>query len=452
MDKYICGIIDAHEEELRDLAMKIWENPEMGWHEFRAVEWTAEVLRNNGFETETGAYGMPTCIRAVWGSGSPVVGFAAEYDCLPGLSQKVSTYRDPVTEGGNGHGCGHNLLGAGCLGACIGLKEAMKKEGIPGTVIFYGCPAEEQLTGKGFMAKQGAFRECDFTITWHPSDESSDTLGIHTGVEGMEVSFEGKTAHAAGAPYLGRSALDALQLMNIGVEFLREHVTDDVRMHYIITDGGLAPNIVPDHASAKYFVRALTRNAVIDAYERVVRCAEGAALMTDTKVHVKRLGGLYPTLQNTVIAEAVQQARKNIPLLSFTEEELRFADELNSNGPGYVKGKTEPLLYKDQTLRRNNTFGSTDYGDVEYICPGFQVNECTFTSCAPGHSWMITAASGHSVGIKGMIRAAKLMAAASYRMMRDPERLQAAKDEFEASLDGEAYVCPITDDIPWPYE
>lgn len=451
MDKYICGIIDAHAEELMGLAMKIWENPEMGWHEFKAVEWTAECLRNNGFETETGAYGMPTCIRALWGSGRPVVGILAEYDCLPGLSQKVKPYRDPVIEGGIGHGCGHNLLGTGCLGACIGLKEAMKKENIPGTIIFYGCPAEEQLTGKGFMAKMGAFKECDFTITWHPSDACRDTLGAHTGVEGMEVSFAGITSHAAGAPHLGRSALDAVQLMNIGVEFLREHVTDDVRMHYIITDGGLAPNIVPDHASVKYFIRALKRSAIIDAYNRVIRCAEGAALMTDTKMHVTRLGGLYPTLQNRVIAEAVQEARRNIPLLSYTEEELAFAEELNSHGPGYEKGKKKALDYEDQTLETGNIFGSTDYGDVSYICPGFQVNECTFTADSPGHSWMITAASGHSIGMKGMIRAAKLMAAGAYRIMSEPGRLEAAKKEFDESLDGETYVCPITDDIPWPY-
>ncbi len=443
--------IDAHAEELCDLALKIWENPEMGWKEKKAVAWTAEVLEKNGFETEVGAYGMPTAIRAVWGSGRPVVGLAAEYDCLPGLSQKHCSYQDPIVPGGDGHGCGHNLLGAGCLGACIGLKAVMEEEGLPGTVIFYGCPAEEQLLGKGIMAKKGAFTECDFTITWHPSTLASDTYGIHTGVEGALFDFYGRTSHAAGAPQNGRSALDAAQLMNIGVEFMREHVTSDVRMHYIYTDGGLAPNIVPDHAQVKYFVRALTRKATVDAFERVIKCAEGAAHMTETTMKVTRMGGLYPTLQNTVIGDAVQEARKEIPLNEYTEEELKFADELNQKSPAYTKD-TLPLSYEDQTARHNNVFGSTDYGDVSYICPGFQVNECTASTLSAGHSWMMTASSGSSFGMKGMIRAAKIMAGGAWRLIADPALLEKAKEEFKASLNGETYVCPIDDDFEWPYK
>ena len=443
--------IDEHAEELEKLALDIWDNPEMGWKETKAVAWTAEVLRANGFETEVGAYGMPTAIRAVWGSGKPVVGLAAEYDCLPGLSQQHCSFHNPVVEGGDGHGCGHNLLGAGCLGACIGLKAVLEEEKLPGTVIFYGCPAEEQLTGKGFMAKKGAFAECDFTITWHPSTVSHDTVGPHTGVEGAFFDFYGKTSHAAGAPHNGRSALDAAQLMNLGVEFLREHVTSDVRMHYIYTDGGLAPNIVPDHAQVKYFVRALTREATIDAFNRVVKCAEGAAHMTDTSMKITKLGGIYPTLQNHVIAQAVQEARAEIPLNEYTEEELKFADELNSHSSLYTPD-TKPLNYEDQELRSNNVYGSTDYGDVEHICPGFQVNECTTNSLAPGHSWMVTASCGSTYGLKGMMRAAKIMAGGAYRIMADPERLAAAKKEFEESMGGRVYQCPIDDDIEWPYK
>lgn len=452
MNEFIIQSIDSHAEELIRLAADIWSHPEMGWQETKAVAWTAELLKANGFETEVGAYDMPTCIRAVWGSGHPVVGFCAEYDCLPGLSQEICTYQKPVIEGGDGHGCGHNLLGAGCLGACLALKEAMIRDDLPGTVIFYGCPAEEQLLGKGLMAKQGAFQECDFTIAWHPATSSHDTVGPHTGVEGLKVEFRGRTAHAAGAPYQGRSALDALQLMNIGVEFLREHVTSDVRMHYTITDGGLAPNIVPDYAAARYFIRALSRKATVDAYERVCKCAEGAAVMTETEAVITRLGGLYPTLQNHVIAEAMQEARREIPLNTYSEEELQFADELNRNSPDYIPGKTLPLDYEDQTLRSDPVFGSTDYGDVEYICPGFQVNECTAASLSPGHSWFMTASSGHSIGMKGMLRAAKIMALGTYKMMKDPARLEAAKKEFAESLNGETYVCPIDDSIPWPYK
>ncbi len=451
MENRIIQVIDDHAEELTSLAKKIWDNPEMGWTEFKAVEWTAEVLRDNGFEVEVGAYGMPTAIRAVWGSGKPVVGFAAEYDCLPGLSQDICSHKKPIVEGGIGHGCGHNLLGVGCLGACIGLKEALKEGGHEGTVIFYGCPAEEQLTGKGFMARAGAFKECDFTYAWHPNTNNHSTMGVYTGVEGAIFEFSGRTSHAAGAPHLGRSALDAAQIMNIGTEFLREHVSDDVRMHYIYLDGGLAPNIVPDHASVKYFVRALSRKATIDAYERVVKCAEGAAHMTDTTLTVRSLGGIYPTMQNSVLAEAVQAARKIVPLEDFTDEEKKFADEINRNFPEYTE-KTLPLDYEDETLLNYNVFGSTDYGDVEHICPGFMVLECTEASLAPGHSWAVTACVGSSIGMKGMIRVAKLMGIAAFDIMTHPDKLEAAKAEFAEQMNGEVYECPIGDNVEWPYK
>lgn len=451
MENIMIQTIDQNAEELMNLAKRIWENPEMGWTETKAVEWTAEVLKKHGFEVEVGAYNMPTCIRAVWGSGKPVVGFAAEYDCLPGLSQDVCSYQKPLVEGGIGHGCGHNLLGVGCLGACIGLKAAMEKNGTTGTIIFYGCPAEEQLTGKGFMAKAGAFTECDFTYAWHPGVSSHSTMGAYTSVEGAIFEFSGKTAHAASNPHLGRSALDAAQLMNLGVEFLREHVTDDVRMHYIYLDGGLAPNIVPETASLKYFVRALTRQGALDAFNRVVKCAEGACTMTETTFTMKRLGGLYPTMQNRVLADAIQDARMIVPLEDFTDEEKKFADEINQKFPQYTKD-TLPLDYEDESLVNTNVFGSTDYGDVQHICPGFMVLECTWPSLSPGHSWAVTASSGSSIGMKGMIRVAKLMAIASYDIMTNPDKLEAAKEEFKASMKGETYQCPITDEVEWPYK
>ena len=281
MEKRICiESIDKNAQEFKNLAGYIWENPEMGWKEVNAAKRTAEVLKAHGFEVEIGAYTLPTAIRAVKGHGKPVIGFCGEYDCLPGLSQKVDTKKNPVVEGGVGHGCGHNLLGAGCVAACVGLADELERTGKEGTIIFYGCPAEEQLTGKGFMAKNGAFKECDFTIAWHPSSTNRNTYGTMNGVEGAIFHFRGKTSHAALNPQDGRSALDAVQLMNIGVEFLREHVTPDVRMHYQILEGGMAANIVPDVSSVKYFVRALSREANIDAYQRVVECAYGAARMT----------------------------------------------------------------------------------------------------------------------------------------------------------------------------
>lgn len=232
-------------------------------------------MEKRGFDVELGAYNMPTAIRAVWGKGHPVIGFCGEYDALPGLSQKECSSQSPVSAGAPGHGCGHNLLGVGCVAAAIGLKAELENSGKEGTVIYYGCPAEELLTGKPWMAKAGAFKECDFTFAWHPGSSNQTTVGTFTALEGAKFIFHGRTAHAAGNPQDGRSALDAVQLMNIGSEFLREHVTDDVRIHYTIRDGGMAPNIVPDYAVVEYFIRALSREATVDAYNRVKECAYG---------------------------------------------------------------------------------------------------------------------------------------------------------------------------------
>ncbi|MBQ7059764.1 MAG: amidohydrolase [Firmicutes bacterium] len=450
MYQVIEKVLDEHSSELEELALKIWDTPEMAWKEEKACAWTAALLESYGFTVEIGAYQMPTAIRAVWGEGAPVVGFCGEYDCLPGLSQEVCPVNRPVIPGDDGHGCGHNLLGVGCVGACLGVKEALMAAHKPGTVIFYGCPAEEQMTGKGFMARAGAFKECDFTLAWHPSADARDNYGEHTGVEGAVFSFYGRTAHAAAAPENGRSALDAVQLMNMGVEFLREHVTSDVRIHYTITDGGLVPNIVPDFAASKFYVRALSREATKDTYARVIKCAEGAALMTDTKLKITHLGGLYPTLQNRVIGEIVQKYKKRLPPLQYTEEEIAFAKEMNRQSPLY-KEEVPPFKANSQPVSMDNIYGSTDYGDVQHICPGYQVHECTAPSLTPGHSWMMTSASGSSIGLKGMLRAAKVMACAAYELMTDKEKLDDAKAEFRETMGSEAYECPVDETIPWPY-
>jgi aminobenzoyl-glutamate utilization protein B len=450
-ERLSSAVIDRHAEKLSALAKRIWENPEMGWHEKKASAWLAEYLKEEGFETELGAYGMPTAIRAVWGSGHPVIGFCAEYDCLPGLSQKVSTKKDPVVPGGIGHGCGHNLLGVGCLGACLGLKAELEASGKEGTVIFYGCPAEEQLSGKGFMAKNGAFYECDFNIQWHPSSSNRNSYSPSNGVEGAFFRFRGRTAHAAGNPQNGRSALDAVQLMNLGVEFLREHVTDDVRMHYIITDGGLAPNVVPDYAESKYFVRGITREGIDDAFARVVKCAEGAAHMTETTLEIERLGGIYPTMQNKVLVDLMQKIREELPDVEYTEEELAFADGINANSPLYEPGVTKPISYENEPPVEEFGGGSTDYADVMHICPSVANSDCCWATLSGGHSWMVTACSGHSMGMKGMIRAAKVMAAGAWDLICDPELQAKAKAEFEEAMAGRKYVCPITDEVAWPY-
>jgi len=447
-----CKAIEQSADALIDLATKIWENPEMGWNEYNAANWTAELMKAHGFEVEVGAYGVPTAVRAVWGHGHPVIGFCGEYDCLPGLSQKLSTVQDPVVPGGIGHGCGHNLLGVGCAAACIGLKAELEASGKEGTVIFYGCPAEEQILGKGYMALGGAFHECDLTMAWHPGAENRLSYGNMNGVEGAIVRFHGRTSHAASSPQEGRSAVDAAQLFNLGIEFMREHVTDDVRMHYAILDGGLAPNIVPDTSAVKFFTRALTRDACLDTFNRVLKCAEGAAIMTETTYEVERLGGLYPTLQNKVLVDECYKVLSTLPLPEYTEEELQFCDAINSTVPQYQKGVTAPISTTVQPLGNQNGFASTDYGDVMHIAPSVQLYTATACTLAGGHSWRVTSCSGSSVGMKGMLHAGKVMALASYEFCDKPELVAAAKAEFEEVFKTrKAYECPIIPEVKCPF-
>ena len=447
-----CIAIDKQADAFIDLAYKIWQNPETGWNEHKAVDWTAALLRENGFAVEVGAYGVPTAIRAVWGSGKPVIGFCAEYDALPGLSQKLSADPDPVEQGAPGHGCGHNLLGAGTVAAVVGLKAELEEKGLDGTVIFYGCPAEEVLLGKGYMAKGGAFAECDVTLAWHPDTGNDLTLGVFTSVESGIVRFKGRTAHAAGNPQDGRSALDAAQLFCLGTEFLREHVTDDVRMHYIYTDGGLAPNIVPDTAAVKFFVRAKTREAVMDAFARVVKCAEGASIMTETQYELERMGGVYPTLQNRVLAHHVHKVMCEMPRPEYTEEELAFCDAINRHSPYYQQGVTQPIVTGEPKIAHFDVGGSTDYGDVMHIVPSVMISEVCKATLSGGHSWMVTACSGHSVGMKGMLLGGKVMAVAAAKLCEDPSIVEAAKAEFaEVFKTRKAYECPITDEVKCPF-
>ena len=447
-----CIAIDKQADAFIDLAYKIWQNPETGWNEHKAVDWTAALLRENGFAVDVGAYGVPTAIRAVWGSGKPVIGFCAEYDALPGLSQKLSADPDPVEQGAPGHGCGHNLLGAGTVAAVVGLKAELEEKGLDGTVIFYGCPAEEVLLGKGYMAKGGAFAECDVTLAWHPDTGNDLTLGVFTSVESGIVRFKGRTAHAAGNPQDGRSALDAAQLFCLGTEFLREHVTDDVRMHYIYTDGGLAPNIVPDTAAVKFFVRAKTREAVMDAFNRVIKCAEGASIMTETQYELERMGGVYPTLQNRVLVEHVHKVMCEMPRPEYTEEELAFCDAINRHSPYYQQGVTQPIVTGEPKIAHFDVGGSTDYGDVMHIVPSVMISEVCKATLSGGHSWMVTACSGHSVGMKGMLLGGKVMAVAAAKLCEDPSIVEAAKAEFaEVFKTRKAYECPITDEVKCPF-
>ena len=456
MDTVATRTVDQNAEILTDLAKKIWDHPETAFNEVKACEWTAEVLRNAGFEVEVGYVGMPTAIRATWGKGHPKIGFLGEYDALPGLSQKVSTEKEPVTAGAPGQGCGHNLLGVSCVGAALGMKAELEATEKEGTVVFYGCPAEEVLTGKAFMAREGAFADLDAAFSWHGSSENTLTTGTMTGLNSAVFHFHGITAHAGGDPQNGRSALDAVELMNVGANYLREHVTSDVRIHYVIKEGGTAPNIVPDNASVWYYVRALSREAVEDTYRRLVKIAEGAAHMTETELEIEFMGGCYNTLNPVMLTNLTHDVMEQIERPQWTKEEEAFAKALNEKSPQYeavkASGKLEngPLCTYVTPVRNENGYGSTDVGDVQHIVPCVQVMTATYNLAAPGHSWQITACAGMSIGMKGMLYGSKVMAAAAMKLVEDPKLVEEAKEEFKKQMNGKAYKCPIPKEIPIP--
>ena len=449
--------INLKAERLAELAGKIWGSPETAFNETRASAWTADFLEEEGFEVERNYVGMPTAIKASWGSGKPVIGFLGEYDALPGMSQEVSVEKSAIVPGGPGQGCGHNLLGVGHVGAALGMKAAMEEKGLPGTVIYYGCPAEEVLTGKGFMARGGAFREMDIMMAWHPGTKNEISLGRMTGLNSVKFHFKGRTAHAGGDPHNGRSALDALELMNMGAEFLREHVTDDVRIHYIVTEGGVAPNIVPDRASSWYYVRALSREAVVDTYKRLLKIAEGAALMTETQVEVEYLGGCYNTQQNKTLVELIHTTMKEMELPQWTEEEMDFARELNKVSANYDELLAKKRIKEGEEIHSSvseigsdNSYGSTDVGDVQHIVPGVFFSTATYNIGAAGHSWQVTSCAGSSIGEKGMILASKVMASAGIKLIENPQLIELAKKEFDEVMEGRSYECPIPEDLPVP--
>ena len=450
--------IDQIRGKLEKIAKDMWDHPEGPYREFKACEWISEALKEEGFSVEIGAGGVPTAIKATWGKGSPVYGILGELDALPGMSQKMVTHKDPVTVGDYGQACGHNLLGVGSLGGAVGLKAEMEAEGLPGTVVYYGCPAEEVLTGKSFMARGGAFDDLDYSVAYHPGTTNGVRTGRNVALQSANFHFKGVTAHAGGDPYNGRSALDAAELMNVGVQFLREHVTSDVRMHYIITEAGTAPNIVPDRACNKYFVRAFTREAVEDVYKRVIKVAEGAARMTETELVVENLGGCYQVLPNLELANVMDACLREIPQEPWTAEELAYAKALNDTVPEVKAAAIERLGLPEDTvlhigvatMKPMDGFGSTDVGDVQHIAPGVMFNTAAVNIGAPGHSWQITACTGHSIGMKGMIYACKAIALMGLKVISDPAILEAAKQEFAEVTRGRPYVCPVTEEIPIP--
>ena len=428
--------VEAQGERTERVAKAIWDFAELGYLENRSSGLLVDELESAGFTIRPGVAGIPTAFVAEWGEGGPVIGLLAEFDALPGITQSAAPTRDPVDSKHAGHACGHNLFGAGSLSAAIALRNWLEATGTPGRVRLYGTPAEEGGSGKVYMTRAGLFDDADFVVDWHPGD--SNTAGAMTSLANRsgKFRFRGISAHAAGAPERGRSALDGVEAMNMMVNMMREHTTMDTRIHYVITEGGAAPNVIPDFAEVFYYVRHSDADEVRALWPRLVAAAEGAAMGTGTTVDYEIIHGNNPTLPIESLQTMMHAKLRQLPPIEYTAQELAWADEiresLGDDAPAQGTAK-EVAEYGVKT-----GYGSTDVGDVSRAVPTVSVRTATWVPGTSAHSWQAVAASGHSYGFKGTQQAAKAMMLAAVELYTNPELRRTAKAEFTAAL-GENY-------------
>ena len=461
--------IDRHAAFFTEISDRIWADPELSLQEFHAAQLYVSALRQEGFEVQENLGGIATAFLGRFGSGRPVIGFLGEFDALSGLSQKAGVVDpEPLVKGGCGHGCGHNLLGAGDLAAAFAVKNYLQRTGREGTVVFYGCPGEEGGAAKAFLAREKEWEKLDAALTWHPSDVNEVVSGTNNSSLQVLYEFTGTAAHAAGDPHNGRSALDAVELMNIGVQFLREHMTADCRVHYAITDtGGVSPNVVQANAAVLYMVRANKVKDSVKLLARVDKIADGAAMMTETQVKRTFIDGTAELVPNFVLEDVLYRNFADIPLPEYSDDELKLAEGIRRHcpdrslpgiGPHFSPGAETAVreLSRDGTLALNNFLaplvhtngfvaGSSDVGDVGWLTPTAQIHTAAFIGGAPGHSWQNVSSGGSSIGHKAMLLAAKVLACSAIELYEDASLLERAREEFAERTAG-GYICPIEPD------
>jgi len=452
--------IDEHREDLEEVSDKIWGYAELGLCEEKSSKLLAEKLRQYGFRVRHGVAGMPTAIAAEWGKGKPVIVCQGEYDALPGISNKAVPWKEPLVQDGMGHGCGHNIHGTTALAAAIAVKQVLEHEKLPGTLRLYGTPAEENFGGKVYMVREGLYGDVDACISHHPGSMNVAGLSSSNATNGVKFHYYGKTAHAAANPEMGRSALDAIELMNVGVNYLREHVIQEARIHYVIENGGGQPNVVPDYASSWYYIRAPRRDQVDPIFERIKKIAQGAALMTETELVIDHTGGLYNLIPSRSLSEVVTANMRAVGAPEYTEEEQGFAARIAESFtreskvdglrkykvPGYEKYLDVNIMTDilDPWNEGETSPGSTDVADVTWVTPAIEFGTACNVLGAPGHSWQFVACSGSNIGHESLIFAAKTMAGSVLDLMTDPKLLTKVKEEHKKRLEGQIYK-PVGD-------
>ena len=434
--------VDVREDELKGVNQAIWKFAELGLQETKSSGLLMEKLRAAGFEVKSGLADMPTAFLASYGKGKPVIGILAEFDALPGMSQKVSPRREPVVDGGNGHACGHSGLGAGALGAALAVKAAMEKHKLPGTIRLYGTPAEETVIGKVYMTLAGLFDDLEVCLHWHPSTKNEAWSGSSKALVSAKFTFHGTPSHASASPENGRSALDAVELMNIGANYMREHLKSDARIHYVVIDGGGAPNVVPPTATVWYFCRADAHQDAEYNFRWLKDIAAGAAKMTKTKLALQIDTDCHEVIPNRPLAELAYANLVRIGPPQFTDEEMTFARRLQAPLVDEYGTQFEDAI--ETRVRRiplvpDPTRGSTDVGDISWRVPTGGLRTACMAAGSPGHSWQNVAAIGSSIGEKGIIYASKALAITALDLLEQPQYRAAAKADWEERMKDRKY-------------
>ncbi|MFQ5569741.1 MAG: amidohydrolase [Rhodothermales bacterium] len=446
----IAASIEARHASYAAMARQIWEYAEVGYQEKQSSARLQDALAAEGFTIEAGVAGIPTAFVAGYGSGSPVIGILAEFDALPGLSQDASPERKPLTELGAGHGCGHHLFGTASTAAAIAVKEWLAASGTQGTIRLYGTPAEEGGAGKVYMVREGLFDDVDIVLHWHPGDRNDASPSTSLANRSAKFRFYGVSTHAAGAPERGRSALDGVEAMNLMVNMLREHVPSDTRIHYVITRGGMAPNVVPDFAEVYYYVRNPSAAVLEGLWERVVHAAEGAALGTGTRMEYEVIHGIHSLLPNEALARLMDANLQHVGGITYTAEEVAFARQLRKTlGTLHLALGSEAEI---QPYAPKTTSGSTDVGDISWVVPTAGLRTATWVPGTAAHSWQAVAAGGMSIGTKGMIVAAKTLAMTAVDLYTDPAHIEAARREFELQRGPDFEYHALLGDRPPPLD
>lgn len=440
--------IQSKYDEYKNIALQIWDYAEVGYKEVKSSALLQKTLSDNGFDVKAGVAEMPTAFVATYGSGSPVIGILAEFDALPGLSQEATPEKKSIEGKDAGHGCGHHLFGTASIAAGIELKKLLESKKINGTIKVYGCPAEEGGSGKVYMVRAGLFDGVDVVIHWHPGAENGVTMTSSLANKSAKFRFYGISAHAAASPEKGRSSLDGVEAMDNMVNMMREHIPQETRIHYVITNGGKAPNVVPDFAEVYYYVRHPKREEVVAIFDRVVKAAEGAAMGTGTKMDYEIIGGTHDLLLNRTLGEVMQKNLENVGGVIYTPGEIEFAKKIQTSFVSKPPTIETAGIVKPIKTEEDAGGGSTDVGDVSYALPTVGLRAATWVPGTPAHSWQAVACGGTEIGTKGLIVAAKTMTLTAIDLFTTPAIIEKAKEEFKKDVGDYKYKALLGDRKP----